>query len=111
MRYISGVFFVVVLGITSSCTKTHYYAADDQSLSLFYHDSEAKEVLLAASYDRFAMHPAVKTENNVWRVTVPTREEFTYFYIVDGRTTLPDCQVKVQDDFDGQNCLFMQDLL
>jgi hypothetical protein len=50
----------------------------------------------------------VQTGKKLWTVSVPVREEISYFYIVDGAVTLPEkCRYTEQDDFGSRNCLYV----
>jgi hypothetical protein len=102
-----GIVLMVFFCITG-CSKKHFYTINDNSLSLYYYNKKAKEVLFASSIDRFTLHPAFETNDNFWEVSVPLQEDFAYFYIVDGIVTLPDCTLMQNDDFGSKNCLFVQ---
>jgi hypothetical protein len=92
----------------AGCGSKHYYTLDDGSISLFYRNDQAEEVLFASSIDRFTVHPAIETDKDLWQVSVPLREEFAYFYIVDGTVTVPECDFKQLDDFGSENCLYVK---
>ncbi len=100
-----GILFVFVL-FTMGCAQQHSVQVNENSLTFYYLDDKAKEIFFASSADHFQYHPAVKGSDNVWQVTVPLNKEFTYFYIVDGKVTVPDCQNVVLDDFGSKNCLY-----
>ncbi|MDW7772410.1 MAG: hypothetical protein SCH71_05910 [Desulfobulbaceae bacterium] len=99
-------FLLMALCCITGCSKKHYYTIQEDSISLYYHNEEAAEVLFASSIDHFAVHPA-EANNSLWQISVPLREEFSYFYIVDGRVTLPECSLQQQDDFGSKNCLYV----
>ena len=102
---------VIVLAVfccIAGCSKKHYYTINDDTILLYYHDKKAEEVLFASSVDRFAVHFASETNDNLWEVSVPLQEEFAYFYIVDGAVTLPECSFMQQDDFGSKNCLYVK---
>jgi hypothetical protein len=81
------------------------------SLTFFYKNKDASEVIFACSHDKYLYHPAKKAKSNLWAVSVPVAEEFNYFYLVDGKVTLPDeCQFTEQDDFGSQNCLYVKEM-
>ena len=89
------------------CAKQHSIQTNDDSLTLYFNDAQAKEVFFASSADNFHYHPAIKGPGNVWRVTVPLQKNFAYFYIVDGVVTMPDCPNTVLDDFGSRNCFYV----
>lgn len=101
-------FVLMVLCCLAGCSKKHFYTINDDSISLFYHNEEAEKVLFASSIDRFAVHSASETDKNLWKISVPLQEEFSYFYIVDGTVTLPECSLRQQDDFGSKNCLYVK---
>lgn len=93
--------------LTVACSPKHYTQTRENSVSLFYEHSNVNEVIFASSIDQYKPHPAKIVKDNVWEVTVPIEEEFSYFFIVDGQVTVPDCQLTVMDDFGSKNCLFV----
>jgi hypothetical protein len=101
-------FFLSLL--IAACSPKHYVEVRNQSISLYYQNNEADEVLFASSIDQYQFHRARKVEGGAWEVTVPREEEFSYFYLVDKILTLPDCQSKILDDFGAKNCLFVSDM-
>jgi len=92
-------------GITQHSVQVH-----NNSLSFYYNDAKAKEILFSSSANHFNCQPAMKGPGNVWQVTVPLNKEFSYFYIVDGETTLPDCINTELDDFGAKNCLYLSSM-
>lgn len=96
--------------LIAACSSKHYVQVHDQSITLYYQNNDAEEVLFASSIDRFRLHPASNVAGGVWEVTVPRAEEFSYFYLVDKNLTLPDCQSKILDDFGAKNCFFVSDM-
>lgn len=92
---------------TAGCTRQHSVQVNDDLLLFYYRDSTAKEIFFAGSQNHFHPHPAIKGPDNIWQVTVPLKQELTYFYIVDGVVTVPDCPDTVLDDFGSKNCLYV----
>ncbi len=92
---------------TMGCAQQHSVEVNNDSLSFYYSDAEAKEILFASSIDQFHSRPASKESGDMWKVTVPLNKEFVYFYIVDGKVTMPDCPNTVLDDFGTKNCLYV----
>jgi hypothetical protein len=62
-------------------------------------------VTFACSLDDFKPHDARKVDGR-WVVSVPGREPFRYFYVLDGEPFLPPCDLKENDDFGSKNCIF-----
>ena len=100
-------FFFFIIFIAVGCARQHSVKVNDDSLSFYYRDSKAKEILFAGSQDHFQLHPAIKGVDNIWHVEVQLKKEITYFYIVDGVVTVPDCPNTVLDDFGSKNCLYI----
>jgi hypothetical protein len=69
-------------------------------------DRQAGGVLFAASTDGFQLHPTKKNRGGVWTINNVADREFHYFYIVDGRVYVPDCQYRERDDFGATNCIY-----
>ena len=101
---------VLFVLLTAACSAKHYTRTAGNSVTFYYENSTAKEVMFASSIDQYNYHPAKIIRDDVWEVTVPLEKEFDYFYIVDGVITLPDCQLSVTDDFGSKNCLFVSGL-
>jgi len=86
---------------------THYYRSNADSVTLYLKAPGARVVKLATSLDEFILHRVQSTGAGTWEITVPAAREFAYFYMVDGRFYLPDCELKETDDFGAQNCIFV----
>lgn len=89
------------------CTPVHYIQKENRSVKLFLQIPDARDVQLAASLDSFKLRKARQSGSSTWVVEVPAEKEFTYFYIVDGKIYVPDCQLAETDDFGGKNCIFV----
>jgi len=96
--------------LSAACAEQSHVRAQGDTLVFSYTDATAHEIMFASSIDQYQYHPAIKSKHGRWEVTVPLRNEFTYFYIVDGKITLPDCPITVTDDFGGRNCLYVHPL-
>jgi len=94
--------------LTTACTKQHYIQPEENNLALFYSDPFAKQVLFVSSLDNFQQHPASRYNGRIWKVLVAQKNEFEYFYIVDGVITTPECKNTVLDDFGAKNCLYVR---
>jgi len=83
----------------------HYYEVEDNMLTLYLDKPGAHKVILACSLDGFQPHEVPKVEGR-WTIALPALASFQYFYIVDGNLYLPDCSMRVRDDFGAENCIF-----
>lgn len=93
-----------------SCTHHHYQITDGDHVKLYLEIPDVSEVLFCTSLDSFRCRSLKKSQNNVYWVRVPVQEEFVYFYRVDGKVVVPDCEEKITDDFGAENCFFSSDL-
>ena len=105
--YIFQLLFLPTILFTAGCARQHSVQVNDDTLSFYYRDSTAKEIFFAGSQDHFHSHSAINGSDNIWQVEVPLKTELTYFYIVDGVVTVPDCPNTVLDDFGSKNCLYV----
>lgn len=102
---------LILLGLLiSSCAEKHYSTLNGEEVAFFYKDSKAQEVFFASSQDNYKLHAARETKNDLWELSIPAEKEFTYFYVVDGIITLPDCPFTENDDFGSKNCLYKVDM-
>jgi hypothetical protein len=92
---------------SSACTEKHYVETTNDTVSFYYSDSDAKEILFASSIDNYQYHAATRLNSSLWKVSASARKGFGYFYIVDGVVTLPDCRYTEYDDFGSKNCLYI----
>lgn len=102
---LSTIVFLTIISFWG-CSASHYATTEADVVTLYYRNSGAKKVYFASSIDQFRYHPAQNKNNEFWVVKVPAKEEFLYFYIVDGSVTLPNCPLMVKDDFGSYNCLY-----
>jgi len=101
-------FFLIALSAAFFLTgcATHYTREENGLVHLYLEDRRAGDVRFASSRDGFVLHRAEKTGAGTWKATVSNGGEFRYFYVVDGRTHLPDCAYREKDDFGSYNCLY-----
>jgi hypothetical protein len=92
---------------TNKGNSQHSVQVHGESLTFYYNNAQAKQVFFASATDYFSYHPAIKGVGDSWKVTIPLSKEFSYFYIVDGEITIPDCSNTVLDDFGTKNCLYV----
>jgi hypothetical protein len=88
----------------------HYHTVNDDHVHLYLKKSGAGTVYFANSSDGFKLHKAVKIDHTTWEVIISSYREFSYFYIIDNKTFLPDCRFKETDDFGNENCIYMPDM-
>ncbi len=85
---------------------SHYYRVSGNSADIFLR-TKAHEVYFFSSLDNYQPQKACQQSKNLWRVTVPDKTEFSYFYRVDGRIFLPtECRYTEYDDFGSKNCIY-----
>jgi hypothetical protein len=84
----------------------HYHVINRGHVELFLTAPQAQSVVLVVSSDPFLQVQALRDDSGVWKATLNRLSEFKYFYLVDGKTYLPDCRLKEKDDFGSNNCVF-----
>jgi len=106
MKYnlLLGLFIVCTI---TGCGTKHYFELEGNSVSFYYRDAGAHEVLFASSLDNFTYHAATRIKKDLWKISIPSGEGFSYFYRVDGIITIPDCPFTENDDFGARNCLYL----
>lgn len=93
-----------LIAVTTGCA-THYQQVRDGAIFLYLNKPDAEQVLFACSLDGFKPQTAVN-EDGRWVVSRPSVAPFRYFYVLDGQVYIPNCQMKENDDFGSENCLF-----
>ncbi|NNG00087.1 MAG: hypothetical protein HKM93_11955 [Desulfobacteraceae bacterium] len=68
----------------------------------------ATEVDFFCSCDGFEPRPAARGSDLAWSVSVSADRDFSYFFVVDGRVSLPDCSARETDDLGATSCIFMK---
>lgn len=96
------------IGLAGCCS--HYYELRGETLRLYLRSPTATRVQFASSLDGFRLQPARRDRGALWKVDLPYRDAFKYFYVVDGKVHLPACRLKESDDFGSQNCIFSPEL-
>jgi hypothetical protein len=93
-------------GLLSGCASLPQHEAriEAGTVTLVLRAPDAANVQLAASINQFAPLPARREQDGVWVVRGLANVDFQYFYLVDGLVALPDCRIKVSDDFGSVNC-------
>jgi hypothetical protein len=90
----------------SGCASNHYSRVQESNVVFYLKNHDAKKVYFVSSLDHFQHNEASLEARGVWSYSTPMNTEFSYFYIVDGVITIPDCKITVRDDFGGRNCVF-----
>lgn len=103
--------FALLIGATlilSGCAgPSHFYKLDNDKIHIYLTNSNAEKVLFLSSIDQFQPHEALKDKKDIWEITVPSNKELRYFYIVDGKVFIPDCDQTDMDDLGGRNCIYV----
>ncbi|MBU1565430.1 MAG: hypothetical protein KJ630_07360 [Proteobacteria bacterium] len=102
LRFLS----VALVFFLTGCTPRHYIVRQPAGVTLSLEFPNAKKVCFASSADSYRVSPAAKNRNGEWVVHTTRDREFHYFYIVDGRVFVPDCQYREKDDFGAVNCIY-----
>ena len=106
-RYL--VFVMISLLVLSGCA-SHYYRKNDDTVSIFLKKTAAKQVLFLSSLDGYKPRKATRVDEETWQIITSAKNEFKYFYNVDGAVYLPECRLKEQDDFGSQICIYIPGL-
>ena len=94
--------------LAAGCS-THYYRITADIVELYLNKPDAQRVIFAYSLDDFKPHEANNLDGR-WVVSVQRKDQFRYFYMIDGELFLPPCQLKEKDDFGSENCIFDPEL-
>jgi hypothetical protein len=68
---------------------------------------EADNVLFVSSLEGYKPFPAQSTDRKTWVVRMPSSQEFSYFYLIDGELFVPDCPYREYDEFGYENCIYI----
>jgi hypothetical protein len=93
----------------SGCA-SHYYQKNNDTLSIFLKGPDAKRVYFLSSIDGYKPRKAARVDSRTWKINIPAKTEFKYFYNIDGAVYLPECPLKEQDDFGSQVCIYIPGL-
>jgi len=93
-------------GLLSGCASLPQHEAriEAGTVTLVLRAPHAANVQLISSGNQFAPLPARREQDGAWVVGGLANADFQYFYLVDGLVELPDCRIKVSDDFGSVNC-------
>ena len=101
-----SIILVLAAVFVSGGCPAHYHAINSGHVEMFLTAPQAQSVVLVVSSDPFQQVQALRDDSGMWKVTVNRLSEFKYFYLVDGKTVLPDCRLRENDDFGSNNCVF-----
>ena len=102
-------FLIISLLVFTGCA-SHYYQKNNDTVSIFLKKSDARKVYFLSSLDAYKPRKATRVADQTWRINVPAKTEFRYFYQVDGEVYLPACRLKEQDDFGSETCIYIPGL-
>jgi hypothetical protein len=95
--------------VLSGCAG-HYYQKNDGTVSIFLRKPDARRVYFLSSLDGYKPRKATRVDEDIWQINISAKTEFKYFYNVDGAVYLPECDLKEQDDFGSQICIYIPGL-
>ena len=96
----------LLMSLWATGCATHYVRRSGGRVDFYLRCPQAREVALATSLDEFNPRKAHRSGRDLWVVAVPADQDFSYFYLVDGKIYKPDCRMVEQDDFGGTNCVY-----
>jgi hypothetical protein len=100
---------LTLLLFLTGCAPHHFIDRHSTSVTLYLEAPDAIEVFFVSSIDSFRPQPTQKNSGGTWVINNPANREFHYFYVVDGRVYVPDCQYREKDDFGTTNCIYQLD--
>ncbi|MFT5729325.1 MAG: hypothetical protein ACI8PB_003490 [Desulforhopalus sp.] len=103
-------FILVCLTNISGCASNHYSRVQESNVVFYLKNPDAKHVYFASSVDHYQYNEALLEKRGIWSYTSLINTDFSYFYVVDGVITIPDCKITVHDDFGGKNCVFSPEM-
>jgi hypothetical protein len=92
--------------LLAGCAHRHF-RLDGAFLEIYVKAPGSAAVFFASSLDGYELHPATRAGRNTWSVRVPADSEFSYFFKVDGRMLLPECEYREYDEFGSKNCVYI----
>jgi len=104
IRCLVGLVVFLTLG---ACGSHHYVGSNQRGLIFYLEYPGASEVAFASSIDDFQLRQAHRDKLGRWLIEGLKKEDFQYFYLVDGKPFVPDCRYRQQDDFGSVNCVYL----
>ena len=102
IRFLSG----ILLSLVSGCAPHHFITSETDVVTVYLDAPKASKVIFVSSVDNFREHATHKNANGLWAIGNLANREFQYFYIVDGRSYVPECRYREKDDFGTDNCIY-----
>ncbi|HNX32306.1 MAG TPA: hypothetical protein PKM35_11880 [Holophaga sp.] len=84
----------------------HVQVPDGRHVRMILKAPGAGSVQFACSLDGFVPHDARTRDRRTWEIRLPSRRAFSYFYLVDGRTWVPDGACREPGDYGQGNCIY-----
>ena len=97
---------VLAAAFMAGGSTAHYHVIDNGHVEMYLMAPQAQSVVLVVSGDTFQQVHALRDVSGMWKVTLHGLHEFKYFYLLDGKSYLPDCPLRDNDDFGSNNCVF-----
>jgi hypothetical protein len=97
----------ILIGSLQGCAPQHLIIVQADKVTLLLNAPQAKQVQFASSTDHYTAHDATKDPEGHWVVTELANQEFQYFYLIDGKSFIPDCRFRQHDDFGTTNCRYL----
>lgn len=95
-----------VLLIGGCASKGHTLAREGDRVRLELAMPKAAIVQLVLSSSGYMPVSAEKSSGGVWLVEVNGSAPFEYFYLVDGVSYSPQCELSRPDGFGGKTCIY-----
>jgi hypothetical protein len=102
IRFLSG----ILLSLVSGCAPHHFITSETDVVTVYLDAPKASKVIFVSSVDNFREHATHKNAKGLWTIGNLANREFQYFYIVDGRSYVPECRYREKDDFGTDNCIY-----
>ncbi len=98
---------VIILFLAVMACSKHYVKQSEDSLYFYYNGKDAEKVLFYSDINNYAGRSFKKSEGYwIYILNKPVEaEEIKFFYKVDGKVYLPECRMKINDDFGGKLCV------
>lgn len=95
-----------LLLFTAGCVFQEIDDMRENRVELHIISPAAGEVFFHSSESQFAPQPTRRQSDGHWSIRVNYREQFSYFFTVDGVPAIPDCDYREQDNFGNFNCIY-----
>lgn len=98
---------LAMIGLTGCAAPHTVEVQPSNTVRLAFRVPGETEVGFASSLDQFTVHQAREVRPGQWIVAGLPNREFQYFYLVNGKVVVPECRMKVKDDFGAMNCRYL----